>query len=91
LQDGGLENRKKIWEDAEVDIEVAGDRRGRIAEALNADFRSQRHSDEFLRHTVFGVFQRHRRFSEVAPVNRGPIALLTRCDNLRASSAPTFA
>jgi hypothetical protein len=38
---------------AEVDVEVAGDRRSQIAVALNTDFRSRCHLVEFLWHTVY--------------------------------------
>ena len=48
---------KKIWGDAEVDVEVAGDHRSRIVVALSTDFRSECHLDEILLQSVFGVFQ----------------------------------
>jgi hypothetical protein len=60
LQRRGLENRKKIWGDAEVDVEVAGGYRSCIAGALSTDFRSECHLDEFLLQSGFGVFQRYR-------------------------------
>jgi hypothetical protein len=52
LQGRGLKNRKKFGA-AEVDVEVAGDRRSQIAVALNTDFRSRCHLVEFLWHTVY--------------------------------------
>jgi hypothetical protein len=62
LQGRGLENRRKIWgENTEVDVQVAGDHRSRIAMALNTHFRSECRLDEFLLQFVFGVFQRNRR------------------------------
>jgi hypothetical protein len=52
LQGRGLKNRKKFGA-AEVDVEVAGDRRSQIAVALNTDFRSRCHLVEFLWHTIY--------------------------------------
>jgi hypothetical protein len=50
---------------AEVDVEVAGDRRRRIAAALNTYFCSQCRLDEFLLHAFFGVFRRYRSEAEI--------------------------
>jgi hypothetical protein len=60
LQGRGLGDRKRIWGDIEIAVEVAGDRRSWIAVALRTDFRSQVHFVEFLRQSIFGVFQRYR-------------------------------
>jgi len=42
--------------EAEVDIEVAGDRHSRIAVALSTDFRSECHLDDFFAAIHFGSF-----------------------------------
>jgi hypothetical protein len=47
--------------EAEVDVEVAGDRHSRIAVALSTDFRSECHLDDFLLQYILGVFQQYRR------------------------------
>jgi hypothetical protein len=38
LEGRTLEDRKEIWEDAEVEVQAARDHRSRIAMALSADF-----------------------------------------------------
>jgi hypothetical protein len=56
---------KKDVGDTEIAVEVAGDRRSRIAVALHTDFRSQVHFVEFLRQSIFGVFQQYWRDSDL--------------------------
>jgi hypothetical protein len=51
--------------EAEVDVEVAVDRRSRIAVALSTDFRSECHLDDFLLQYILGVFQQYRRIAEL--------------------------
>jgi hypothetical protein len=59
LESRGPENPKEIWGEAEVDVEVAGDRHSRIAVALSTDFRSECHLDDFLLQYILGVFQQY--------------------------------
>jgi hypothetical protein len=61
LQGVVREHRRKIWGDAEVGVEVAGDHRSHAAVALNTDFCSECHLIEFLRQSEFGLFQQYRR------------------------------
>jgi hypothetical protein len=53
------DNRRKIWGDAEVGVEVAGDHRSHAAVALNTGFCSECHLIEFLRQSDFGLFQQY--------------------------------
>jgi hypothetical protein len=50
---------KKDWGDADVDVEVRGERRSRIALALNTDFRSHVICSNFCGTPFIGVFQQH--------------------------------
>ena len=71
MQRRGLDNEKKIWADAEVYVEVAGDHI-RIAVAFSTDFRSEFHLDDFLLQSIFGVFQQYLTIRDTESVTASP-------------------
>jgi hypothetical protein len=50
------EHRRKIWGDAEVGVEVAGDHRSHAAVALNTGFCSEFHLIEFCGNPISDFF-----------------------------------